>query len=143
MSKVLLDTNVVLSGLLYRGKPFEILKLAEEGHIFLLTTPELFEEFHTVLHRKKFESRLRELRTSPEILLAKFATLVKVVSLDSSLELNPLEMPRDPADAVVVASAICARVDYLISADEDLTSLGEVRGIRILSPDKFLVVISS
>lgn len=138
MIKVLLDTNVVISGLLYRGKPFEILRLAEQGHIALCTTPRLFEEFFAVVQRKKFSPRLQELRLSPEALVAKFATLVRIVPLNKQLSLLTREQPRDPSDAIVILSALSAAVEVLVSGDQDILDLKEIRSVRIVSPDEFM-----
>lgn len=138
MRNVLLDTNVVVSGLLYRGKPFEILKLAEVAKIRLSTTIELFNEFEQVIRRKRFEPRINTLGVSPELLILKYFLLTKLVRLDPRIELLSHEQPRDNSDEIVLRSALSVMADVIVTGDEDLLSMNTIRTISIISPQKYL-----
>jgi predicted nucleic acid-binding protein len=52
-----------------------------------------------------------------------------------------MRVVRDPNDDAILATAIAARADYLVSRDKDLLSLGEYDGIKIVSPEAFLQVL--
>lgn len=138
MRNVLLDTNVVVSGLLYRGKPFEIPKLAEVTKIRLSTTIELFNEFEQVIKRKRFELRINTLGVSPELLILKYFLLTKLVRLDPRIKLLSHEQPRDNSDEIVLRSALSAMADVIVTGDEDLLSMNTIRTISIISPQKYL-----
>ena len=56
--RVVADTNIVVSGLLWRGNPRRVLDAARDGIIELFTSPSLLEELEEVLSRKKFATRL-------------------------------------------------------------------------------------
>lgn len=100
--------------------------------------PGLLEEFLAVVQRKKFSPRLQELRLSSQALVAKFATLVRIVPLNKQLSLLTREQPRDPYDAIVILSALSAGVEVLVSGDEDILDLKEIQSVRIVSPDEFM-----
>lgn len=68
--RVVLDTNILVSGLLWLGPSNKILRLAEEGKIESCFSPDLFEELHQVLKRQKFISRIKALKISIEELIA-------------------------------------------------------------------------
>ena len=58
MTRIVPDTNIVVSGLLWRGNPRRILDVARDGIIELFTSPTLLEELEDVLSREKFARRL-------------------------------------------------------------------------------------
>jgi hypothetical protein len=62
--RLVLDTNVLVSALLWTGPPHELLRAAHAGTAVLVTSPALMEELHDVLTRPKFAARIAELGTS-------------------------------------------------------------------------------
>ena len=62
--RVVPDTNVYVSALLWTGIPHRLLSLAEEGKLTLMTTPAIMEELREVLGRPKFRLRIRDLETT-------------------------------------------------------------------------------
>ena len=67
--KIVLDTNTVISGLLWKGAPRQILDLARSGSLTLFTSPELLAELANVLERKKFSARLALAETNVDELV--------------------------------------------------------------------------
>jgi uncharacterized protein len=63
-ARVVPDTNVYISGLLWTGIPHRLLRLAEAGDVTLVTTPAIMEELREVLGRPKFTLRIRILQGS-------------------------------------------------------------------------------
>lgn len=128
--RVVLDTNVVVSALLWGGTPERLIELASEGEPTLVTSNALLAELAEILDRQKFGAKLKEQKTSPAEVVALYAQLAEVIEA-ASIDEAAL---RDPDDAAVLACALAARADAIVSGDHDLVSLGIFREIPILSP---------
>lgn len=74
--RIVIDTNVALSGLLWGGPPNQILRWARDRVIRILECSRAVDELKRVLHYSKFSDRLSALKTSPEEALAYFLNLV-------------------------------------------------------------------
>lgn len=64
--KIVCDTNVLVSGVLWSGLSNEILKQIRDGHLVLVITPRLLEELTEVLNRPKFEQRRKQLQVTSD-----------------------------------------------------------------------------
>lgn len=73
--RVVADTNVVVSALLWIRTPHSLLVAAEEARLTLCISPALLQELEGVLHRPKFSPRLRQLQVGAEDLTARYARL--------------------------------------------------------------------
>lgn len=128
--RVVLDTNVVVSGLIWGGAPYQLLRAATDGEIELFTSPLLLDELRGVLAREHLMSRLAA--KSPP------SSVSQAVSLYGELAVvvSPLATPkasRDPDDDEVLACALAAGADLIVSGDKDLLTLGSFEGIPILT----------
>jgi uncharacterized protein len=128
------DTNVVISGLLWRGAPRGVLDLARAGRVDLFTSPSLLLELGEVLQRKKFSRRLAAAEVTVEDLVLGYAALATVIRPPSIGRV----VEDDPDDDAVLACAVAARADVIISGDRHLLNLREFRGMPILVPSRFL-----
>jgi uncharacterized protein len=137
--RAVLDTNVVVSALLWNGVPEQILQLASEGELELATSPALLAELAGILNRPKFAQKLNEKNASPAEIVALYTQIAKAI------EATPIEESslRDPDDAAVLACALAARVDLIVSGDADLQTLGNYAGIPIVSPAQCLQRLSA
>ena len=135
MIKAVLDTNVVISGLLWTGAPRKILKAADEERIFIFTTRELLEELANVLQRPKFKTFLTRRDLDFKDALAQIVRLARLV-VPKSLA-APVVL-QDPSDDMVLVCALTAGADIIVTGDEHLLKLKEFRGIPILTPAAFL-----
>lgn len=133
--KVLLDTNIWVSGLLFGGTPTRILTLAIANQIQIFSSEALLEELEAVLRYAKFQPRLKQLTTTPEELLL---TVRAWVTLCSEVILEPVPELRDPDDVLVLSSAVAAGAIVIVSGDNDLLSLKEFSGILIMTASQFL-----
>lgn len=128
------DTNAVISGLFWLGPPRAVLEAARAGALRLFTSPALLAELDDVLSRPKFAARLAAARTTSPQLVLGFAALAHHV--------NPAAVPNvilaDPDDDAVLACAVEARAQVIVSGDNHLRSLGEFQGIPILTPGAFV-----
>lgn len=130
MLRVVIDTNGLLSGLLWHGAPHVLLEHVRVGTLGLVSSPAILAELAIVLARPKFEVILARSNTSREIAPAELRQLAEVI------EPPRLDSPvcRDPDDDAVLALALAAQVDVIISGDDDLRALTHFQGIPISAP---------
>lgn len=132
--RAVLDTNVVLSGLLWHGTPHALIDRVREGSLTLISSPALLAELVEVIARPKFDTILARSNTSRE------RSLVEMRELTEVLAPSPLAEPvcRDPDDDAVLALGVAANVDFIVSGDRDLLTLKSFRGIAIVTPAEAL-----
>lgn len=128
--RAVLDTNVVCSALLWDGVPERLIEFAGEGDLELFTSEALLAELAGILGRPKFARKLVEKGLSAAAIVASYRLIAELV------EAAPLDEAalRDPDDVHVLACALAARVEAIVSGDADLQALGVYRGIAVLSP---------
>ncbi len=137
--RIVADTNTALSGLLWQGPPRQIIDQARAGAITLHTSLVLLAELAEVIGRGKFTQRIRRANLSAAALIEDYqrlAVLIEPVSL-------PTPASRDPDDDHVLAAALGAQAQLIISGDRDLLDLNTFRGVRILSAREALTLIAS
>lgn len=132
--RIVADTNVVVSAFLWGGTPRRLLDAVEAQQLELFTSPLLILELEDVLTREKFAERLRRTRFSPAFLLARYTQLATL------LEAPEVTAPalQDSKDLHVLACAVAARAEAIVSGDRHLLSLGQFQGIPALSPTECL-----
>ena len=138
--RAVLDTNVLVSGLLSKqGPPHQVLDAWLEGHYTLVTSLYLVDELIHVLSYPRIANRFR---------LAEREITDILAALLSQAEITPgqLHLPgatRDPKDDAVVACAIEGGADYIVSGDQDLLVLGHYQGCQVITPRQFLGILKS
>lgn len=138
--RVVLDTNVVLSGLLWDGNPERLLDAAGNGSLELVTSEALIAELAGVLIRAKFAVKLGEKSLSAAEIVARYRELAEIIE-PASIEEARL---RDPDDLALLACAVAAKVDAVVSGDDDVRDLGRIyQGILVLSPKECLGRLSA
>lgn len=128
---VILDTNVLISGILFGGKPREVLRLAIAGVIAAYLSPSMLRELREVLVRPKF-------KLPSEVAFAIVEQLQLNLKMVYSREVIPV-IEADPDDDAVIACAVAAQADFIITGDPHLLDLGTYQQIEILSPAAYLV----
>jgi putative PIN family toxin of toxin-antitoxin system len=126
--RVFLDTNVLVSGLTTRGLCSDVLELAVAEHE-LLTAEVVLTELNRILSRKF------------KIPQPRVDTFIRYLS-QFHVEPLPRDLPsiavHDPADVLVLASALDARADILVTGDKDLLEVPEAASpIPIMAPRAF------
>ena len=136
--RAVIDTNVLIAGLLWHGPPHALLTLVRDGVVGLVSSPALLVELTHVLGRPKFDVVLQRSNTSRDRLLAEVRQLAEVI------DPPPLLQPvcRDPDDDKALALALAARVELIVSGDNDLLALQQFEGLPIVSPAQALQRIS-
>ncbi len=125
---LVLDTNIVVSGILWHGPPHVLLERVFRGEATAWTCAELHAELLQVLNYPKLRDLLAARDLDPAKIGERYAALCRWVRA------TPLPQPicRDPQDDRVLACALSARVDAVVSGDDDLLSLRAVENIPIL-----------
>ena len=128
--RVILDTNVFVSGVFFRGPPYEILEAWRDGKVQLVVSPEILEEYQRV--GKILAKQFPKVDLGPIIdLLAVQAKLVLPPPL-------PEPVCADPDDDKFLACALASKTKFVISGDKHLLDVSDYRGITIVRPGKFV-----
>jgi uncharacterized protein len=126
--RLVLDTNVVISALVWNGPPRRILTSVYGNQATLFTSAPMFEELRRTLSRPKFDKRIYEARQSVGQLLGAYTQWATLVV--------PVPVPRivsDAADDVVIGTAIADKADLVVTGDHALLSVVEYQSARIVS----------
>ena len=128
--RIVLDTNVVLSALLWRGKPYRLLEaICQRSDVRLFSSPALLDELADVLARASPTKQLAVIGRSAREVMADYIAVIEIV--------EPVDVPRvvptDADDDHVIAAAVTAGATLIVSGDSDLLSMGNHQGIDILS----------
>lgn len=128
--RAILDTNILVAAFFWHGPPHRLLEQVREGALTLISSPALLAELAEVIAREKFDAILIRSRTSRE------HSLEEVRRLAELIDPPPLPEPvcRDPDDDQVLALAIAAQADFIVSGDHDLLVLRTFQSIPILTP---------
>lgn len=137
--KVVADNNIIISGYLWRGAPNRILEAAKQGRLSLFTSDALLAELRGVLQRAKFTSAFQRNNTTAAAVLAEYATLARIV-VAATL---PAPVCDDPDDDAVIACAVAAGADIIVSGDDDLLRLGSYGAIRIVTAPALLQTLAT
>ncbi len=128
--KLVVDTNTLISGLLWQGPSAQLLEAISQGKATLVLSPDLLAEFAEVAARPKFIGRIAARGATPESLAQKLAREVTIVSPEV-LQLPP-EL-RDPKDLPVLACAVTAQAGAIVTGDNDLLTMKSFKGIAIIN----------
>lgn len=128
--RLVLDTNAVVSGLLWHGNPGKLIDAAHAGSVTLYASASLLAELRGVLEREKFATPLRVRGLSATQLSEGYAALTTVVVP----AIIPPAIIDDPDDDAVLACAVAAQADLMVSGDPHLLKLAHYAGVRIVTP---------
>lgn len=134
--RIVLDTNVVLSALLWRGTPYRLLDaLRQQPSIQLYSSSVLLEELAAVLTRPSASKQLAVIGRVAQHVMADY---IEAIDLAEPFDV-PRIVPNDPDDDHVLACALTAKADLIVSGDrKHLLPLGTYQGIRIVDPAEAL-----
>jgi uncharacterized protein len=136
--RIVIDTNVLLSGLLWHGAPHHLLNHARNGDIELVLSHSMLEELAETLAKPKFAIMIQRTGLTHEQMLNELHVFVE------SVIAPPLDHPvcRDPDDDMVLACALAANVNIIVTGDNDLLVLHPWQGIEIVKPAEALQQLS-
>ena len=137
--RVVLDTNIVMSGFLWRSFPRQLLDLARANAITIYTSGSLLDELADVLSRNKFAAKLQEQQLTPVFLMRHYAMLAKVITP----AIIGRVVPNDADDDAVIACALAAKVSFIVSGDTHLLTLKQHQGITIVTAAEAVKIITA
>lgn len=132
--RVVIDTNVWLSALLWGGQPILIIQLVEKKQIQAISSEDILVELTNTLQKSKLQKRLTQLKLSADNLVIVAKRLMTLVVIEEVI----IPELRDPKDQMVLATAIAGNAQIVISGDKDLLVLHPYGDISILLPQDFL-----
>lgn len=136
--KIVVDTNVVISGLLWGGPPNRILKWAREGILSIMACEETIAELKHVIQYKRFSQRLSHIDILPTEAFFYFMNLVTFVPTP---EIIPDVIKNDQFDNTFLALASDNKAHLIISGDRHLLDVREYKAIQIVRPSEATRVI--
>jgi putative PIN family toxin of toxin-antitoxin system len=131
IKRVVLDTNILVSALLFKGDLSRIVDLWEKGSIIPVVSRETFEEFKNVLSYDKFSLTEDEIKIIIEDEVLPFFEIV-----DITHEIKGV--CRDPDDDKFLSCAVSASADFIVSGDKDLCDLARYKSVKIIMPAELL-----
>ena len=135
--RIVADTNTIVSALLWRGSPHRLIAAVEEYPIDFYTSRALLSELADVLPRRKLSKAIRATGKTPGQLIAEYEGFVQMVTPASIRR----TVPGDVDDDQVLACALAARADLIVSGDAHLRNLKRYQGMRIVAAAEALAII--
>jgi uncharacterized protein len=132
--RVVIDTNVWLSALLWGGQPSLIIQLIEQKQIQAISSENILTELTDILQKPKLQKRLIQLKITADEIVIIAKRLMTLVVIEEII----IPELRDPKDQMVLATAISGDAQIVISGDKDLLVLHPYGNISILLPQEFL-----
>mgnify|MGYP001139472075 CR=1 FL=1 len=129
MLRAVLDTNVLVSGLITLGKPRELLSIISRREATLVLSKEILNELSKVMRRDKFAEYAEEQQV--ERFIKDIESIAEIIELKSQIK-----VVEDPKDNIVISTAIEGEADIIVSGDHHLLSLKVFKGIKVLSVDE-------
>ena len=127
--KVVLDTNIFISGIFWRGSSNKVILNWREGRFTLVTSLKVVSEIIKVL--KDFKIKLSD------DMIKEWVDLIVRNSIIVEPKEKILAVKDDPKDDIFIETAVAGDVDYIVSQDNHLLKLKEFRGIKIITPEEF------
>lgn len=127
--RLVLDTNAAISALLWHGTPGKLIDAAQSKTLSLFSSAPLLAELRGALLREKFAKLLMTKGLTPDEIADGYAALVSVVT---PAVIRPT-ITHDPPDDVVLATALAAQADLIVSGDPDLLNLKSYQHIPIVN----------
>ena len=121
--RTVMDTNVLVSGVLWRGVPFHLLRWAEENSLIIYTSLDIMAEVYRVVHYPKFQKYINKQLTSSSELFAKIESLCTVVHVERVVS----GICSDADDEKFLSCALAANAEVLVSGDRHLLNLKQYR----------------
>ncbi|MBI4378969.1 MAG: putative toxin-antitoxin system toxin component, PIN family [Nitrospinae bacterium] len=134
--KVVLDTNILISSLLFKGKLARVVELWKKGRIIPILSRDTFDEFKAVLEYPKFSLTVQEMKVIIEEEVLPFFEVSEVADKIKGV-------CRDADDDKFIACAVSASANFIVTGDKDLLYIGRYKSVKILSASEFLRMFKS
>jgi len=129
--KVVLDTNVLVSALLFKGSLSKMVDLWKAGRIKPVFSQDTFQEFKMVLTYPKFALTPKEILILLEEEVLPYFEVVKVIK-------EVKRTCRDPEDDKFLSCALASGAAFIVTGDDDLLILNQFQTVKIIKPIEFI-----
>ncbi|MCL2844051.1 MAG: putative toxin-antitoxin system toxin component, PIN family [Chitinivibrionia bacterium] len=128
--RIVIDTNVIASGIFFSGLPNQLLRLVIERKILATVSNEIINEYH-----KTFNYLLNDKNRVPKenISVNSIVKKMKKISIKSDIKAS-----RDPNDDMFINCAIDGKCKYIVSSDKDLLDIKSFENVEILTVREFM-----
>lgn len=134
MLRVVIDTNIIISGAFWIGLPRDVLAAIRANKAQMLATVATIAELNRTLSRPKFQTYAAKTNQKLEQLIETYTAIVERV--------EPVAIPagivRDPKDEMILGCAVGGKADAIVTGDQDLLVLGIYEGVPIWTAAQFL-----
>ncbi len=138
MLRIVLDTNVIVSGVISpHGAPRQILEAWHQKKFVLLTSEAIILEVSRVLHYPRLQETYQLSEADIQVVLDSLLNETHLLA-----DLYEVQRSRDPDDNVLLACALEGKADYLVSGDSDLLEIKYYHGTQIVSPRQIFGILS-
>ncbi len=135
--RVVLDTNVIVSGTFWSGPSFKIISLVDQEIISMVVSYSILQEYNKIIHSEEILDKTSKDQQ------ARINAMLKVIN--KSILVDPKEkvniIKDDPDDNKFIEAAIEGKANFIISQDKHLLSIKKFQNITILSPQEFLTLL--
>ena len=133
--KVVLDTNIWLSAIFWKGESDRLIKNILNKKISIIITQDILSEIIEVLNKEeKFQKFIDDRKQKIEDLTRTILSLSTLIETKSKFDL----IKEHPKDNIILEAAFDGNVDYIVSYDKHIINMIEFREIKILKPEEFL-----
>jgi len=129
MIKAVLDTNVFISALFWKGAPYEIVRRGLGGAFVIVVSDAIIVEVKNTLVRK-FNFPAHDAEAFSEIII--FNSMM----IKPALRLDVVDI--DPSDNKIFECAVAGGANYIVSGDKHILGFRRYRGIEVVTPNQFL-----
>lgn len=126
------DTNVLIAAVITEGICSKLLHRARAREFFLVSCPFIMTELQRTLSKK--------FRLSHDETASAMEPIIEAIEQNIGHSLKISGICRDADDDNIIACAVAAKSDYLVTGDSDLLDLKSYQGIRIITPRDFEVL---
>jgi uncharacterized protein len=134
------DTNIIVSGTIVAGGiPDRLLQAARAGQFTLVTSHVIVAEVVRALSRDRVRRKYRIAGDDVE----RVRQLLEQELASTPITVRVVGAATHPEDDLILATAVSARADYLVTGDAQLQRLGTYQGVAIVSPRRFLEILHS
>jgi uncharacterized protein len=138
MINIVIDTNVLVSGMLTPGRaPAQLLELVLAGKIKLVISPQIIQEIQRVLEYPGIIKLMKKRRLEAAELEKALWRIVRVAHITAGA-VTVQGVAEDPSDEIFLACALEGQAEFIVSGDQHLTDLKNYQGISILPPAAFI-----
>lgn len=136
-TKVVTDTNVLISATFWKGLSESIVWMAQEGEVVIIISSEILREYLNALDYKELTKKVQAKGLTKLFTAAKLAQIAIIV--EPKTRVNAVR--DDPDDNKIIEAAIEGKADFILTYDKHLLKLKEYESVKIVTPEEFINVL--